>query len=346
MKIIEILTLITLIVITFYGILLIRSLEFMSVRELKRQARKGDSDASKVYPVRAYGMQLWILMWTILGILTTSIILLLKSIIGSPLLIILINVPLIVVLHAILPWSKRPKPSLHMAAIASPVLEWVLRKTHPIMRRLERWVGRWIQPEPFMLIQSKDELLEILHHNADEFDRISKHELRIAENALLFGEKLVQDHMTPLNTVHFIDAKEELTPVVIGELHDSGHSRFPVYETSNQNIVGTLYLRDAIRLKTPKLVYKVMRDDVYYINEQQPLDVALHGFIKTRHHLFVAVNEFEDVVGVITIEDVIEQIIGHPIHDEDDRFDDLRAIAKAKAAKKREARAQANISEA
>jgi CBS domain containing-hemolysin-like protein len=310
----------------------------MSVRELKRQARKGDTDAQKVYPVRAYGMQLWILLWTILGFLTTSMILLLKSIVGSPLLIILINVPLIVILHAILPWSKRPKPSLHMAALASPYLEWTLRKTFPIMRRLEKWVGRWIQPEPFMLIQSKDELLEILHHNAEEFDRISKHELRIAENALLFGEKLVQDHMVPLNTVHFVNVEEELTPVVIGELHDSGHSRFPVYSGNNQTVIGTLYLRDAIRLKNPKPVKKVMREDVYYINEQQPLDVALHGFIKTRHHLFVVVNEFEDVVGVITIEDVIEQIIGHPIHDEDDRFDDLRAVAKAKAQKKHASR--------
>lgn len=315
----------------------------MSVRELKRQARAGNNDAKRVYPVRAYGMQLWILMWTVLGFLTTSIILLLKSVVGSAFLIILINVPLIVILHAILPWSKRPKPSLHMAAVASPFLEWILRKTYPIMRRLEKWVGRWIQPEPFMLIQSKDELLEILRHNADEFDKISKHELKIAENALMFGEKLVTEHMTPLNAVHFINAEEELTPVVIGELHDSGHSRFPVYSETNQNVVGTLYLRDAIRLKNPKPAKKVMREDVYYINEQQPLDYALHGFTKTRHHLFVVVNEFEDVVGVITIEDVIEQIVGHPITDEDDRFDDMRAVAKKNAAKKHKAHAPKHI---
>ena len=143
MELKETLLLSVLIGVTFYGILLIRSLEFMSIRELKRQARQGNKDAVRVYPVRAYGMQLWILLWTVLGFLTTSIILLLKSLIGSPILIILINVPLIVVLHAILPWSKRPKPSLHMAAIVSPYLEWILRKTFPIMRRLEKWVGRW-----------------------------------------------------------------------------------------------------------------------------------------------------------------------------------------------------------
>ena len=80
-----------------------------------------------------------------------------------------------------------------------------------------------------LLIQSKDELLEILRHNADEFDNVHKDELKIAESALTFGDKLVGDHMTPLNTVKFIPESEQLTPVVLGELHDSGHSRFPVF---------------------------------------------------------------------------------------------------------------------
>lgn len=345
MKYIEIIALIILVLLTFYGVLLIRSFEFMSVRELKRQARNGNPDAVKVYPVRAYGMQLWILMWVVLGFLTTSVILLIKDVFGDwgGWIALLINVPLIVVLHAILPWSKRPKPSLKLAAKASPTAEWILRKTYPLLKHLEKWVGRWIQPEPFMLIQSKEELLEILQHNAEEFDHISKHELKIAENALTFGEQPVGDFMTPLNTVHFVSAEEVLTPVVIGELHDTGHSRFPVYQGSNQNIIGTLYLRDAIRVKNPKAVSSVMRPDVLYINELQNLDYALNGFIKTRHHLFVVVNEFEDVVGVISIEDVIERIIGHPIKDEDDQFDDLREVAKQKAVKKHEDREEQRV---
>jgi CBS domain containing-hemolysin-like protein len=343
---IEIILFIILVCLTVYGILLIRSFEFMSVPELKRQARKGNEDAKKVYPVRSYGMQLWMFLWFILGFLTTSIILLIKDIFGEwgAWVALLINVPLIVVLHAILPWSKRPKPSLHMAAIVSPYLEIILRKSFPILRRLEKWVGRWIQPEPFMLIQSKDELLEILRHNADEFkDEVTKHELKIAERALLFGEELVTDHMTPLNTVKFVDSEELLTPVVIGELHDSGHSRFPVFEGSDQNIVGTLYLRDAVRVKKPKPVARVMRDDVKFINEQQTLDYALNGFIRTKHHLFVVVNEFEDVVGVLSIEDVIKQIIGHPIRDEDDHYDDLRAVAKKNALQKHKSHSGSHV---
>lgn len=330
---IQFILLIVVISVALYGILLIRSFEFMSITELKRQARKGNPDAIKVYPVRAYGVQLWILMWAILGFLTSCMILLLDSLLGA-VWTILINVPLIIVIHAILPWTRRPKPSLHMAANVSPAVERILRLLYPVLKWFERWVGRWIQPEPMLLIQSKDELIEILHHNAEEFDNVSRDELKIAENALIFGDKAVGDFMTPLNTVHFVSGEEELTPVVLGELHDSGHSRFPVYQGSNQNIIGTLFIKDAARVKNAKPVKDVMRPDVYYINELQTLDHALNAYIKTKHHMFIVVNEFEDVVGVLSVEDVLEQIIGQPMLDEFDQFDDLREVAKRTAHKK------------
>lgn len=204
----------------------------------------------------------------------------------------------------------------------------------PVLKWFERWVGRWIQPEPMLLIQSKDELIEILHHNAEEFDHVSRDELAIAENALIFGDKLVGDYMTPLNAVHFVNSEELLTPVVLGELHETGHSRFPVYQGTNQNVIGTLFIKDALRVKNAKPVTAVMRHDVYYVNEQQSLDHALQAFIKMKHHMFVVVNEFEDVVGVISVEDVIEQIVGKPMLDEFDQYDDLREVAKRTARKK------------
>ena len=338
----QIILLIIVITIAFYGILLIRSFEYMSIPELKRQARKGNPDAVKVYPVRAYGVQLWIFMWSILGFLTSCIVILLDSLLG-PFWTILINVPLIIVIHSILPWTRRPKPDLHLAAIVSPAIERILRFLYPVMKHFERWVGRWIQPEPMLLIQSKEELIEILHHNAEEFNNVNKDELKIAENALIFGEKLVGDFMTPLSAVHFIKSDELLTPVVLDELYASGHSRFPVYEGTNQNVIGTLFAKDAIRLKNPKSANDVMRHDVYYINEQQTLDHALQAFIKTKHHLFIVVNEFEDVVGVLSAEDVIEQIIGKPMLDEFDQYDDLREVAKRTARQKHDAHTEEHV---
>jgi len=216
-------------------------------------------------------------------------------------------------------------------------MEIILKYSYPILQFAEKLVGRWIQPEPILLIQSKDELLEILRHNAEEFDHVSHDELKIAENALVFGDKLIGDHMTPLASVYFVSGEEVLSPVVLGELHDSGHSRFPVYQGSNQNIIGTLYIKDAMTVKDSKTIKQVMRSEVYFIHERQTLDHALKAFIKVRHHMFMVVNEFEDVVGVLSIEDVIEQIIGRQIIDEFDKYDDLRAVAKHYAEQKEHA---------
>lgn len=325
------------IVLMIYGILLIRSFEYMSIPELKRQARKGNPDAAAVYPVRAYRVQLWIYLWANLGFLTSCTVLLLHSLIGS-FWTIVINVPLIVLVHAIFPWLKRPKPNLKLAAMVSPFLEKALGFTYPLLYQVEKIVGRWIQPEPILLIQSKDELLEILHHNAEEFDHVSADELKIAGKALVFGDKPVGDHMTPLGSVHFVNLSETLTPIILDELHDSGHSRFPVFQGSNQNVVGTLFLRDILQVKSTKTVKETMKPEVYHINEQDGLGHALKGFIKTKHHLFIVVNEFEDVVGVISIEDVLEEIIGRPIADESDQHEDLREAAKLAAKKKQKER--------
>jgi len=318
---------------SFYVMLLIRSFEYMSKGELKRQARSGNPEAKKVYRAKAYGNQLWIILWMAMGFLMSSVILLLHFLVGAWLTVV-VSVPLAVIMHAILPWSKRPKPSLRLAAFASPALAKVLQIMYPLMCRVENQVGRWIQPDPILLIQSKEELLEILRHNAAEFENVNRDELKIAQNALIFGDKLVGDFMTPLNVVHFISLSDNLTPIIMDELHKSGFSRFPVFSGNHQNIQGTLYLKDAISIAGTRTVKDVMRKEVFYINEQHTLDHALRAFIKTKHHLFVVVNEPEDIVGVISIEDVLAQILGHPVADEFGQYDNMRAVAKLANAKK------------
>ena len=74
-----------------------------------------------------------------------------------------------------------------------------------------------------------------------------------------------------------------------------------------------------------------MEKKVYYIREDQTLDHALAAFLKTRHHLFVVVNGYRETAGIITLEDVIEALLGRKIVDEFDLHDDLRAVATREA---------------
>jgi CBS domain containing-hemolysin-like protein len=123
-----------------------------------------------------------------------------------------------------------------------------------------------------------------------------------------------------------------LSPVLLDELHQSGHSRFPVYaEGGKETVVGLLYIRDLIELKAHTVVSEVMQKHVYFVHEDRELDHVLNAFIRTKHHLFIVVNAFAEITGVVTIEDVLEQIIGKPIVDEFDRYDDMREVAKQQA---------------
>lgn len=180
----------------------------------------------------------------------------------------------------------------------------------------------------------KDDLLELLDKQNGQLDnRITSDELDFARHALLFEEKVVRDIMTPRRVVKMVKVGDSVGPVLMNELHKSGFSRFPVYEGKQDHMVGTLFLRSLIEKKAAGKVKDLMSKKVYYVNENQALGHVLNAFLKTKHHLFIVVNEFEEISGVITIEDVIEQLIGRKIVDEFDKYDDLREVA-ALAAKK------------
>jgi CBS domain containing-hemolysin-like protein len=99
------------------------------------------------------------------------------------------------------------------------------------------------------------------------------------------------------------------------------------------NFVGTLYLRDLVGETGSKHVKELMSPQVFYIHEEESLAHALRAFLNTHHHLFVVVNNFEEFVGVLSIEDVLEEIIGKEIVDEFDQYDNLRAVALSLAEK-------------
>ncbi len=166
-------------------------------------------------------------------------------------------------------------------------------------------------------------------------NQISETDLRVAYGGLMFGDMKVSQVMTPARKVKTIDSSEPISPHLMDELYASGFSRFPVIVSGgrfiSKDVVGTLYIRDLIKSSKAELVSDVMERDAAFINEKSSLRQTLDAFVKTHHHLLVVVNSFEEVVGIISIEDVIEQIVGTKILDEFDQYDDLRAVAAQEA---------------
>jgi len=150
--------------------------------------------------------------------------------------------------------------------------------------------------------------------------------------ALDFKDRVISDVMTPRNVIRTIDKDEFLGPLVLSELHDSGHSRLPVIAEDIDHIIGMLHVRDLLSLdsKQSTTAEQKMEQKVFYIHQDDTLDHALAAFIKSRHHLFVVINDQRETVGLLSLEDVIENLIGRKIVDEDDNHADLRAVALRK----------------
>lgn len=171
---------------------------------------------------------------------------------------------------------------------------------------------------------------EELQHLIDQSDDIlTPDEKKLVVHSLSFGEKLVSSVMTPRGMIESISKTEFLGPLTLDELHQKGHSRLPVVNGDIDHVIGILHLRSllALDIKRSATAEKAMEPRVYYIREDQNLQHALAAFLRTRHHLFIVVNEFRETVGLLTLEDVMEALLGHKIVDEFDAHDDLRAVA-------------------
>jgi CBS domain containing-hemolysin-like protein len=153
---------------------------------------------------------------------------------------------------------------------------------------------------------------------------------KLITHGLKFDTREVSEVMTPRGVIDSISKRELLGPLVLDDLHKTGHSRFPVVDGDIDHVVGMLHIQELLAIDSKRksmAVEKAMEPRVFYIREDQTLDHALAAFLRTRHHLFVVINEFRETVGLVSLEDVIEALLGRRIVDEFDLHEDLRAIA-------------------
>lgn len=161
---------------------------------------------------------------------------------------------------------------------------------------------------------------------------LSDDERKFLSNGLAFRGKKVKDVMTPRGVIQSVSKDEFIGPLVLDELHSLGHGRLPVIDGDIDHVVGVLQLRSLLSLDVKKSTTAegLMEPRVFYVHEDDSLQKALNGFITQRYHLFIVVNSERETVGLITLEDAMEALIGKKIIDEDDVHEDLRAAAKEK----------------
>ncbi|HSW83462.1 MAG TPA: transporter associated domain-containing protein [Usitatibacter sp.] len=167
--------------------------------------------------------------------------------------------------------------------------------------------------------EDRQQLIELLH-SAFERHLLDAEALSMIEGVLQVSETQVRDVMIPRSQTDMLDvaeSPEKFIPFVI----EKAHSRFPVFEDNRDNVIGILLAKDLLRFYAEEQfdVREMLRPAVF-VPEAKRLNVLLKEFRANRNHIAIVVDEYGGVSGLVTIEDVIEQIVGD-IEDEYD-FDE------------------------
>jgi magnesium and cobalt transporter len=176
---------------------------------------------------------------------------------------------------------------------------------------LER-ITAWLSREP----DNKEELLELLH-SAYEHNLLDADALSMIEGVMQVSEMQVREIMIPRAQMDVVDINEppaKLLPFII----EAAHSRFPAINGDRDDVVGILLAKDLLRLCTGEEVdLRDMLRPAVFIPESKRLNVLLREFRASRNHIAIVVDEYGGVAGLVTIEDVLEQIVG----DIEDEYD-------------------------
>jgi magnesium and cobalt transporter len=167
--------------------------------------------------------------------------------------------------------------------------------------------------------EDREQLIDLLH-SAYEHNLMDSDALSMIEGVLQVSEMQVRDVMIPRSQMDVIDifqTPEQFIPFVI----ETAHSRFPVVEESKDNVIGILLAKDLLRFYAgEEFNVRDMLRPAVFVPESKRLNVLLREFRNNRNHIAIVVDEYGGIAGLVTIEDVLEQIVGE-IEDEYD-FDE------------------------
>jgi magnesium and cobalt transporter len=181
-------------------------------------------------------------------------------------------------------------------------------------------LAEFIHPGP----DSADELIETLAE-AEDNQIINTESRLMLEGVIRMADMTASDVMLAaprMDLLNIEDPMDELLHQVI----DTGHSRFPVYEGERDNIIGILLAKDLLKLqRAPELNIRTLLRPAVFVPESKGLNDLLRQFRDNRNHLAIVIDEYGRTAGLITIEDVLEQIVGE-IEDEFDIAEDAGDI--------------------
>jgi metal transporter CNNM len=293
----------------------------LDISDLRRKAKLGDKNAKRVLPLRRNShLSLAAILFTNIGAVSASSLVLEPHLEG--LLAGVVSTLLVVVFGEVFPQAYFAKRALHATARLTPLLRLMIFLTYPVSKPLQLLLDKLFGHGESAKLHSREELgMVIGEHIGHHESELDDDEVEIIRGALTLSEKRIRDIMTPIEDVYLLEPNALVDGKKIDEIKAQGRSRIPVINKQKTICFGLVLMKDLVDMdfdNEPTFVHDLPLHATQVVGSMTALDTLLRKFIKGGVHL-VPVERDDAIVGVVTIEDLLEEIVGQEIEDETDR---------------------------
>ncbi len=295
------------------------SIMALDPNDLDRKARLGNKNAKLLLPYRR-NMHLSIVSILIVNIASVSALSLILSTRLNGWIAGIVATFLTVIFAEILPQALFVKNPITYTSYFSPFLRLLILLSYPISKPLQLTLDK-ILPEDNSSTQSRRELgLIIGDHLMDKQSEIDQDEITIMIGALQLSNKTATDIMTPISNVYYLNLEDQLDGNKIDQIKKHNFSRIPILNKRLDTSPGILIMKNLVDINFDDNKYFVSDMKLHpasYIGPNMALDTLFRKFISIHSHLLIVIKQ-KRIIGIVTIEDLLEEIIGHEIEDESD----------------------------
>lgn len=302
----------------------------LDLTDLGRKRKLGNKKAKKVYQYRenTHLTLASILLMNVAAVSTTSLVLehALYGLIAG-----IVTTLLMVIFGEIFPQALFNRDALSYTARFAPLMRFMIIVTYPVSKPLQLLLDKLFGHQAPHLHTRRELGILITEHLDHDESELDEDEVEIIRGALQLSEKHAGDIMLPVESVYWLKLNTELTPERIDEIISHGRSRIPIFNQELSRCNGILLMKDLVDINFDDeriYVSDIDLHPVQTVGSRTALDTLLRKFINTGTHLFPVVRE-NRIIGIVTIEDLIEEIVGQEIEDESEKRRAKRKVAAA-----------------
>jgi metal transporter CNNM len=290
----------------------------LDVQDLRRKAKIGNKDAKRALPIRknVHFYLSGILLANVAFASATSVVLT-DGLNGFA--AIIVSTLLLVVFAEITPQAIAVSRSLKAISMFSKPIRVIAYSAYPITKTLELLLNRLVGKSAHVL-HTRRELGLIISEHIGPGSELDEDEVEIVKHALQLSEKKVREIMTPVEHVYHLHNDSVVDGRLVDELKDQNWSRIPIFNRDGTNCHSFIMLKDLVDIdfdERPWPVSELPKHKAVTIGSMTALDTLFRKFIASKRHMLI-VEKDDKIAGIVTIEDLLEEIIGHEIEDESD----------------------------